>query len=113
MRKKAQPSRHLRGYTNAHVARRRQLEPLVASGQVVCCRCGEPIQPDQAWHLDHRDDRRGYLGPSHATCNLRAAANKKNSMRKETPLIWSRVWYEPIPANVRLRGTADAADRVP
>jgi hypothetical protein len=43
-RKKRQLSRHARGYTNAHVARRRQLEPLVATGTVSCCRCGQPIE---------------------------------------------------------------------
>jgi hypothetical protein len=105
--KKQQLSRHARGYTNAHVARRRQLEPLVATGQVPCSRCGQPIQPGQPWHLDHRDDRNGYLGPLHATCNLRAAANKTNSKRKVHPLIWSRVWFEPIPPNVILSGNAD------
>ena len=84
-RKKRQLSRHARGYTNAHVARRRQLEPLVATGQVGCCRCNELIEAGQAWHLDHRDDRRGYLGPSHATCNLRAAAEKTNGKRKRPP----------------------------
>ncbi len=103
-KKKRQLSRHARGYTNAHAARRRQLEPLVATGQVSCCRCGQLIEPGLAWHLDHRDDRQGYLGPSHATCNLRAAAEKTNSKRKDHPLIWSRVWYEPIPPNVVLGG---------
>jgi hypothetical protein len=107
-RKKRQLSRHARGYTNAHVARRRQLEPLVATGQVSCCRCGQPIHPSQRWHLDHRDDRRGYLGPSHATCNLRAAAEKRNGTRREAPLLWSRVWFEPIPPNVILSSNADA-----
>jgi hypothetical protein len=103
-------SRHLRGYTNGHVARRRQLAPLVATGKVACCRCGELIKPGEAWHLDHRDDRRGYLGAAHATCNLRAAAHKTNSKRKDTPLIWSRVWYEPIPPNVIVGGDLDADD---
>jgi len=105
-RKRPQLSRHARGYSDAHVVRRRQLEPLVATGQVPCCRCGRLIQPSEKWHLDHRDDRRGYLGPSHATCNLRAAANKTNSKRTEHPLIWSRVWYEPIPPNVVLSSEA-------
>jgi hypothetical protein len=82
---KRKASRHARGYTNAHVARRRQQEPLVATGRVACCRCGELIQPEQAWHLDHRDDRRGYLGPSHATCNMRAAAQKTNAIRRPEP----------------------------
>ena len=98
-KKKRQLSRHARGYTNAHVARRKQLAPLVATGQVNCFRCGEPIGPGQRWHLDHRDDRRGYLGAAHAVCNLRAAANKKNGNREDKPLLWSRVWYEPIPPN--------------
>jgi hypothetical protein len=98
--KKRQASRHARGYTNAHVARRRQLEPLVATGTVACCRCDQLIQAGQKWHLDHRDDRRGYLGAAHATCNLRAAAEKTNSKRNDKKLIWSRVWYEPIPPNV-------------
>jgi hypothetical protein len=107
-KKKRQLSRHARGYTNAHVARRRQLEPLVATGQVACSRCNQLIEPGQPWHLDHTDDRRGYLGPSHATCNLRAAANKTNGMKKDTPLIWSRVWYEPIPPNVILSRRVNA-----
>jgi hypothetical protein len=93
MRKKAQPSRHLRGYTNAHVARRRQLEPLVATGRVACCRCGELIHPQQTWHLDGRDDRRGYLGLAHATCNLRAAGIKTAQLRNaNTAPRWSRIW---------------------
>jgi hypothetical protein len=49
-RKKPQLSRHARGYTNAHVARRRQLEPLVATGQVSCYRCGQLIEAGQPWH---------------------------------------------------------------
>jgi len=64
------------------------------------------IPARQPWRLDHRDDRRGYLGAAHATCNLRAAAHKTNSKRKEHPLIWSRVWYEPIPPNVVLGSDA-------
>jgi hypothetical protein len=99
-KKTRQLSRHARGYTSAHVARRRQLEPLVATGKVNCCRYGQPIQPSQPWHLDHRDDRRGYLGAAHATCNLRAAAAKTNRKKLSSPLLWSRVWYTPIPSNV-------------
>jgi hypothetical protein len=81
-KKKRQSSRHARGYTNTHVAHRRQLEPLVATGQVNCCRCGQLIEPGQAWHLDHREDRRGYLGPSHATCNLRAPRRRRTASEK-------------------------------
>ena len=98
------PSRHLRGYGNNHEARRRQLEPLVATGRVACCRCGELIEPGVVWHLDHRDDRRGYLGPAHARCNMRAAAQKTNSIRRPEPLIWSRIWYEPVPSGTKVAG---------
>ena len=81
-RKKRQLSRHARGYTNAHVARRRQLEPLVATGQVRCCRCGRLIEPGQPWHLDHRDDRSGYLGPSHATATSGPPQRKRTAREK-------------------------------
>ena len=107
-KKTRQSRRHARGYTNAHVAHRRQLEPLVATGQVNCSRCGEPIHPGHPWHLDHADDRRSYLGPAHAACNLRAAAEKTNASRRDHPLIWSRIWYEPIPPNVIVMGDVDA-----
>jgi hypothetical protein len=104
-------SRHLRGYTSAHVTRRRQLAPLVATGKVACCRCGELIQPVDAWHLDHRDDRRGYLGAAHATCNLRAAGKKRHRMSQPEVRLWSRVWYTPIPPNVIVFNDKTADDR--
>ena len=96
---KRKPSRHQRGYGTAHETRRRRLEPHVRSGRAVCTRCGQPIQPGDKWHLDHRDDRAGYLGAAHAVCNLRAAAAKTNEKRSRTrqptPLRWSREWYVP------------------
>jgi hypothetical protein len=82
-RKKRQVSRHARGYTNAHVARRRQLEPLVATGTVSCCRCSQLIEPGQAWHLDHRDDRRGYLGP-HTQPATSALLQRRRTAREKT-----------------------------
>ena len=54
-----------------------------------CCRCGQPMW--QRWtywpsgkrvsaiHLDHTDDRTGYLGLSHASCNT-AAGNRARRM---------------------------------
>ena len=95
---------HQRGYGAAHQTRRRNLEPLVRSGQAVCTRCGQPIRADELWHLDHRDDRAGYLGAAHQICNLRAAAAKTNEKRAQTreptPLRWSREWHVPDPGTV-------------
>ena len=80
------PSRHLRGYGSTHATRRRQVKPLVDSGNAVCSRCGDPISPREQWHLDHTDDRTGYLGVAHAYCNLRAAGIKTaNSTTRTHP----------------------------
>ena len=74
MRKTAKTS--ARGYGAGHQALRKCLEPEVAAGTVRCARCGELIRSGEPWHLDHSDDRRGYLGPSHASCNTSAGARK-------------------------------------
>jgi len=65
-------SRQARGYDAVHDALREQWRPKVETGRVRCARCGELIPADQAWALDHTDDRTGYLGPSHTTCNAAA-----------------------------------------
>ena len=62
-----------RGYGSNHVALRTQWALRVSRGTVNCARCGNPIHPNEPWHLDHDDDRTGYRGPSHARCNLAAA----------------------------------------
>jgi hypothetical protein len=54
---------------------RRRWEPRVAAGEIACARCGERISPIEDWHLDHADDRTGYLGPSHVRCNTAAPRN--------------------------------------
>ncbi len=41
----------------------------------------QPIHAGEPWHLDHTDARDGYLGVSHAYCNLRQDANKTNGRR--------------------------------
>jgi hypothetical protein len=52
------------GYDDhAHKVMRRRLAP-VATGTVECAHCGELIEPGSPWQLDHRDDGRGWLGPS-------------------------------------------------
>ena len=45
--------------------------PYVNAGNATCARCHEPIHAGEEWHLDHNDTRDGYLGVSHAYCNLR------------------------------------------
>jgi hypothetical protein len=51
---------------------RAKWEIPVGLGQVDCARCHRRIRLGQPWHLDHTDDRTGYLGPSHAGCNTSA-----------------------------------------
>ena len=69
-------------YDRKHRAARARLAPTVAAGGVPCSRCGRPILPGQAWHLDHLDeDRTRYRGPSHALCNVRAGGRLGNARR--------------------------------
>lgn len=66
---KARGTRQQRGYDAAHDRLRARWAPKVATGQVNCARCHKRIGALDEWHLDHTDDRAGYLGPSHASCN--------------------------------------------
>lgn len=63
-----------RGYGVAHRKLRAKWRPLVEAGGVTCARCGQPIQPRDAWDLGHIDgsNRTMYQGPEHAHCNRRA-----------------------------------------
>jgi hypothetical protein len=70
------------GYGHEHQQLRAQWKVRVDALGVDCARCGELIVPDpthtgDGWHLDHADDRRTYLGPSHADCNLSAAKRER------------------------------------
>ena len=69
------------GWGHEHQRRRAAIAPLVNAGNATCARCQQPIHACESWHLDHNDARDGYLGVSHAHCNLRAGANKT----KRTP----------------------------
>lgn len=68
----ARGTRQHRGYGPAHDRARRAWAARLARGPVPCTRCGEPVGPGDAWHLDHADDRAGYLGPAHGACNTAA-----------------------------------------
>lgn len=62
-----------RGYGAPHQRRRHQWAPRVAAGLVACARCGEPIEPGEAWDLGHPSDRPGAYAPEHARrCNRSA-----------------------------------------
>lgn len=72
-----------RGYGAQHqAARRAALAQLKANPGQPCSRCSQPMYPGQALHLDHTDDRAGYLGLSHAACNLSAGGRKGGRTRK-------------------------------
>jgi hypothetical protein len=68
-----------RGYGYNHQALRRALLPH-AYGQP-CPKCGETMRPGQPLDLGHNDDRTGYTGMEHASCNRRAGARKRNRFR--------------------------------
>jgi hypothetical protein len=85
------------GWGHRHQQRRAAIAPLVNAGKATCARCGEPIHAGEPWHLDHTDTRDGYLGVSHASCNLAAGAQKVNRSRRhppdvEQPYRWSQRW---------------------
>ena len=71
---KSKASSAARGYGSEHQKLRAKLLPA-AYGQP-CTRCGRPLRPGQDLHLDHTDDRTGYAGFAHASCNRKAGARK-------------------------------------
>jgi hypothetical protein len=70
-----------RGYGELHKLERKKWSRLVDAGQACCVRCGGFVAPGTRWDLDHTDDRTGYLGVSHSTCNRSAAASSGNRVR--------------------------------
>lgn len=69
-------ARRSTGYGPAHTAARKLWAYyLDEAGSLPCTRCHRPVTPDDAWHLDHNDDRETYRGVAHARCNLKAGAS--------------------------------------
>lgn len=70
-------------YGWAHQQARAEWAPVVALGRTICSRfkqdpqCPGVIEPGAPWDLDHTDDRTGYRGPAHESCNARAGALKR------------------------------------
>jgi hypothetical protein len=71
-----------RGYGQAHrTARRKAIATYKPTDP--CVRCGVPLGDDStSLHLDHNDDRTGYLGLAHGTCNSSAGAASGHAQRR-------------------------------
>lgn len=76
---KARGTRQQRGYDAAHDTERARLLPL-AYGKP-CPHCTQRMWPHDKLHLDHTDDRKGYIGIVHEACNTSRAASAGNTLR--------------------------------
>lgn len=84
-------SREERGYGYGH----RKLRAALIRDAIgkACVRCGRPMLRGQALDLDHTEDRTGYLGMAHASCNRTAGAIKGGRARHRQPRFRrSRAW---------------------
>lgn len=99
-----QPHRRTR-YSYKHQELRKRVARQVVAGGMYCARCGEEIIPGEAWDLDHADDGRSYLAPSHVRCN-RATSEPRSYKDNPAKGIywgspdsdgrqyrWSRQWF--------------------
>lgn len=80
-----QGSTNEHGYGYSHQALRRALLPY-AYGRP-CLKCGQTMRHGQPLDLGHTEDRTGYTGMEHATCNRRAGARKTNRQRRNAPSV--------------------------
>jgi hypothetical protein len=69
-----------RGYGSSFQRERKMWAKRIADGRINCARCGKPITPDVAWHLDHSDDRTETIGPSCARCNSSAGGRAAHGL---------------------------------
>lgn len=81
-----------RGYGVAHQAERKRWETVVKQGDAVCTRCQKPLAPDDPFDLDHTDDRTGYLGAAHVSCNRGAGARNATRARVANQQMIRRDW---------------------
>lgn len=66
-----------RDYGWTHIKARNRLKPAVATGTVVCAKCGHLIPAGAPWDLGHNADRTGYIGALHRRCNRATATVTK------------------------------------
>ena len=71
-----------RGYGADHRRLRLHHARQMSAGILyICPRCLEPIRPGDQWDLGHTDDRQGWSGPEHETCNRAAGGRNGAAMR--------------------------------
>lgn len=76
-----------RGYDYNHERLRRALLPS-AFGRT-CHLCGETMLRGQSLDLDHTQDRTGYRGMTHASCNRKDGARRRGAnQRRSTSRAW-------------------------
>lgn len=74
-----------RGYGAQHQKLRTRWKRLLQQqGDLPCTRCHLPVYPTDAWDLDHTDDRSGYLGIAHTTCNRSAGGRKAHNPKRRS-----------------------------
>lgn len=73
-------------HTHAHRKLRKEWKVIVEAGGATCARCHLPIAPDAPFDLDHNEDRTGYLGPSHRSCNRATMTHAKQ--KADTGYEW-------------------------
>lgn len=79
-RDKARGTKAERGYGPEHLVERAKWVRIINETGWPCGRCEGHIQPGQPFHLDHSDDRTGYIGPSHPHCNMSAAGRASHGL---------------------------------
>lgn len=70
-RRRTRGSTVQRGYGAEHRRLRERVKLIVQSGQAVCWRCSQRIQPLEPWDLGHLPNRSGWAGPEHRSCSRR------------------------------------------
>lgn len=69
-----------RGYGHEHQQLRAEwAKELKKLGVLPCARCGESIYHGDDWDLGHTDDRTGYTGPEHRSCNRADGGRRRHA----------------------------------